>query len=173
MKERATVLCRRGDRILLVARLHARWVLPGGKPRRGESLDDAARRELHEETGLVCRDVHYPVQRSGQAQAASRLPGGSRRSCDRASVAGNRTLRVVRPGGDRVDRFQPADTHPRRTRVERDERRTARRPACRSHASRRGRVSLPGRTFPPSRIRTRHPPTRDARKENFSDRHPV
>jgi hypothetical protein len=35
-KERATVQCRRGDRILLVARLHARWMLPGGKPRRGE-----------------------------------------------------------------------------------------------------------------------------------------
>ena len=38
MKERATVLCKRGDRILLVARPRARWVLPGGKPRSGETL---------------------------------------------------------------------------------------------------------------------------------------
>ncbi|MGU7816481.1 NUDIX hydrolase [Burkholderia sp. AW49-1] len=65
MKERATVLCRRGDRILLVARLHTRWSLPGGKPRRGESLRDAARRELAEETGLVCGNARYLFRITG------------------------------------------------------------------------------------------------------------
>lgn len=65
MKERATVLCRRGDRILLVARLNARWVLPGGGPRRGESLRDAARRELLEETGLACGNARYLFRVAG------------------------------------------------------------------------------------------------------------
>ncbi|WP_322011211.1 NUDIX hydrolase [Paraburkholderia sp. J12] len=54
MKDRATVFCRRGDRILLVARSQQpRWTLPGGMAKRGESLYEAARRELAEETGLV------------------------------------------------------------------------------------------------------------------------
>ena len=65
MKERATVLCKRGDRILLVARSHARWVLPGGKPHRGESLSDAARRELAEETSIVCHDIRPVFQFAG------------------------------------------------------------------------------------------------------------
>ncbi|MCA7949466.1 NUDIX domain-containing protein [Burkholderia seminalis] len=65
MKERATVLCRRGDRILLVARLNARWVLPGGTPRPGESLRDAARRELLEETGLACGNARYLFRIAG------------------------------------------------------------------------------------------------------------
>ncbi|WP_316682583.1 NUDIX hydrolase [Ralstonia flaminis] len=65
MKERATVLCKRGDRILLVARPSAHWVLPGGKPHRGETLGDAARRELAEETGIVCRDVRPLFQFAG------------------------------------------------------------------------------------------------------------
>ncbi|WP_175914621.1 NUDIX hydrolase [Burkholderia metallica] len=66
MRERATVLCRRGDRILLVARSHVRWALPGGRPKPDESLSDAARRELAEETGLACRSLRYLFRVAGK-----------------------------------------------------------------------------------------------------------
>ncbi|WP_082902879.1 NUDIX hydrolase [Paraburkholderia ginsengiterrae] len=59
MKDRATVLCIRDGRVLLVARARARWSLPGGRIRRDETPADAARRELEEETGLVATELTY------------------------------------------------------------------------------------------------------------------
>ena len=65
MKDRATVLCIRDNRILLVARERSRWALPGGRIRRDESPFAAAIRELEEETTLVADEVMYLFQFHG------------------------------------------------------------------------------------------------------------
>jgi 8-oxo-dGTP diphosphatase len=52
MKVRATVVCRRGSRFLLVTKSGSRWSLPGGKVKAGEPLMCAATRELREETNI-------------------------------------------------------------------------------------------------------------------------
>ncbi|QSN63952.1 NUDIX domain-containing protein [Caballeronia sp. M1242] len=59
MKERATIICTRDTKILLVARKRSRWALPGGTIWRKESPEEAARRELEEETGLVVDELKY------------------------------------------------------------------------------------------------------------------
>lgn len=59
MKERATLICRREDRILYVRKAKSRWNLPGGKVERNESPAGAAVRELMEETGLQVLDLTY------------------------------------------------------------------------------------------------------------------
>ncbi|MFP3707915.1 NUDIX domain-containing protein [Paraburkholderia sp. SIMBA_009] len=62
MKERATILCCRHGKILLVDRGRSRWALPGGAIRRKEAPGDAALRELLEETSLVVSNVQYVFQ---------------------------------------------------------------------------------------------------------------
>jgi ADP-ribose pyrophosphatase YjhB (NUDIX family) len=53
----ALVFIRQDDRILLVRQNYGRrhWSLPGGVMERGESVDEAAVREVKEETGLDVR----------------------------------------------------------------------------------------------------------------------
>ncbi|PQV49362.1 NUDIX hydrolase [Paraburkholderia sp. BL21I4N1] len=65
MKKRATVICRRGKRILLVARSQSKWALPGGILKHGEHLSDAALRELKEETRLSGKSARYLFQYRG------------------------------------------------------------------------------------------------------------
>jgi 8-oxo-dGTP diphosphatase len=65
MKDRATIICSRDGKVLLVARARSRWSLPGGTIKRSESPLDAARRELEEETSLVGAEVTYLFQFGG------------------------------------------------------------------------------------------------------------
>ena len=59
LKKRATVICLRGKRILLVARSQSKWALPGGILKRGEHRTDAALRELKEETRLSGKSAKH------------------------------------------------------------------------------------------------------------------
>jgi len=63
----ADVLVQRGEgEVLLQLRRDGRyWSLPGGALEPGESLEDAARRELREETGLVARELRLLTVCSG------------------------------------------------------------------------------------------------------------
>src|SRR5260370_18728786 len=65
MKDRASILCVRDSRILLVARDRSRWALPGGRIRRGEAPHEAALRELEEETTLRANELMYLFQFTG------------------------------------------------------------------------------------------------------------
>lgn len=64
-KRRATVICTREDRILLVSKDELRWALPGGRPDKGESPADAAGRELFEETGIKARKLTFLFEFTG------------------------------------------------------------------------------------------------------------
>lgn len=48
----------RGDEVLMVRRSNdpgaGRWSIPGGRLELGETTEQGARREVHEETGIVC-----------------------------------------------------------------------------------------------------------------------
>ena len=54
IKENQVLLCKRGKPPNVGS-----WTLPGGAQEAGETCEDAARRELLEECGLVAGDLHF------------------------------------------------------------------------------------------------------------------
>ncbi|MBA4493811.1 NUDIX domain-containing protein [Paenactinomyces guangxiensis] len=54
------------DQLLLQQGAEGSWVLPGGLLIRGETLEDTARRQVYEQTGLVIGDLHLVRVFSGE-----------------------------------------------------------------------------------------------------------
>ena len=74
----AVVIVLRGDTVLLDRRRDSRkWGLPGGLKELGESMEEAARRELLEDTGLLANRVRLLTLCSGP-EFAHTYPNGDR-----------------------------------------------------------------------------------------------
>ncbi|KGW35010.1 hydrolase, NUDIX family [Burkholderia pseudomallei MSHR2451] len=95
IKERATIVCRRGARMPLVARTLSRGSPPGGIIRCGEAPLDAARRALEEQTRLAGLELMYFFHVDGHAKRppvfVASVPPGMRARPSREVARGRRS----------------------------------------------------------------------------------
>ncbi|KGC46302.1 NUDIX domain-containing protein [Burkholderia pseudomallei] len=87
IKERATIVCRRGARMPLVARALSRGSPPGGIIHCGEAPLDAARRALEEQTRLAGLELMYFFHVDGHAKRPPCSSPACRPACARARAA--------------------------------------------------------------------------------------
>ncbi|WP_375360284.1 NUDIX domain-containing protein [Burkholderia pseudomallei] len=87
IKERATIVCRRGARMPLVARTLSRGSPPGGIIHCGEAPLDAARRALEEQTRLAGLELMYFFHVDGHAKRPPCSSPACRPACARARAA--------------------------------------------------------------------------------------
>ena len=62
LKIRATVICLRDNKVLLVRKTQKKWNLPGGRVESDEAPTQAAQRELLEEIGLEAEQLDFVIQ---------------------------------------------------------------------------------------------------------------
>jgi len=67
-RRRSTAIIETPRGILVVAGRRGLYVLPGGGTNKGESITQAAVRELKEETGLIVTDVRFLFEHAGHVQ---------------------------------------------------------------------------------------------------------
>jgi hypothetical protein len=98
---------RHGDDIMLVRHSYGdrRWMLPGGRVRRGEDTGATATREMDQELGLACRNWTVTGCNAARTGYRRRSPADAFRRHPTARCARARG-RSTRPAGSRARRFR-------------------------------------------------------------------